>query len=374
MRKLRLLIIAMLALTGLLIGCARGAGKIFTAEVISARMCPDMTLNNPTETSGLYNDGIYYVEETNSEINIRFADDEGKEVHRIILPVGKGPGELRFMVSMRIYDDKIYTYDAELQKIAIFDMNGDSLDELNINDDIGMFGTLDVMDGFVYYHALFKNKLVKIDLKDGSVLKKLEYDDPQTDLAALAGKKMLRGTIKADPLTKHLFVGYYNEPYRIEEYDADLNLLRTYTRKLNEKYDPLIFTAQRRAEGNLMITTLNIDSRYVVACFGGGNRVKGTNLSNLKIETIDKNMFLSVFDKESGKFLGEITIDKIPLLKGVAGVMGMDNNKIVLNIIDMNGTLDGIDVAASDKDVPEIVKTLNIKSALVFVKNPLSYE
>jgi len=332
----RIMWFSMLLMFAVLLGCGRAGYESVEVAVDYAWVPEGLTIVNPPEKVGMHEGLLYFVKDTPEQMDINFAQ-------------------------------KIYIYDEALSKIILYGLDGKFEDEFPVSSDIGTAGAISVMDGDLYFHGMFAKKLVRVDTLKGEAVKTLEYADPVTDFSKLQGEELKRGGIYADEDTKSIYLGYYNEPYRIEQYDADLELVNTFTRPLREKYDKIAFT-QSGPAGNLLIASLKADEKYLYAGFGGGQKI--TNVSgSAKIESIRKDYYISVFDKATGEFVREIRIREIPELYGISNVVGVDRDHIAILFIDMGDTLDN--VAMSGADDSDLLKQLGVKTGVVFVKNPM---
>ena len=363
----RIMWFSMLLMFAVLLGCGRAGYESVEVAVDYAWVPEGLTIVNPPEKVGMHEGLLYFVKDTPEQMDINFAQKDGTVVKVIPVSMGNGPGEVRVAFSMLVDGEKIYIYDEALSKIIIYGLDGKFEDEFPVNSDIGTAGGMSVMDGDLYFHGMFAKKLVRVDTLKGEAVKTLEYADPVTDFSKLQGEELKRGGIYADEDTKSIYLGYYNEPYRIEQYDADLELVNTFTRPLREKYDKIAFT-QSGPAGNLLIASLKADEKYLYAGFGGGQKI--TNASgSVKIESIRKDYYISVFDKATGEFVREIRIREIPELYGISNVVGVDRDHIAILFIDMGDTLDN--VAMSGADDSDLLKQLGVKTGVVFVKNPM---
>ncbi len=356
-----------LAAAALLMSC--GGPKVDVAEVsVTKAWVPEgLTIQNPPEKMGFYQQGMYYAQDTQETMDVIFVTFEGKETRRVKIPRGQGPGEVSFGMSVQINNDQIYVYDMNLSKITIYDINGEYMDDILVNADIGSAGAITVSDTALYFHGMFAKKLVKVDLESGQPVKTIEYETPQDPRAGLQGEKMLRGNLSWDAATDSVYIGYYNEPYRIERYNSDMELMDTFTRKLSDKYEPMMFT-QTGGAGNLLVASVKTDDIYLYAGFGGGQKITAAG-GVPKIESYRNKYYISVFDKETGELVKEIRIKEIPEMYGVSNIVGVSDDFIAILIVDMGDTLK--DVELTGKDDSPLLAQLNMKTGLVLIENPM---
>ncbi|HPE29483.1 MAG TPA: hypothetical protein PLJ93_03920, partial [Candidatus Mcinerneyibacteriales bacterium] len=218
--------------------------------------------------------------------------------------------------------------------------------------------------------GLFKNRIGAIDLKDGSLIKRVEYEDPITDMTKIMGSDLKTGSLNVDQSNGHIYLGYYNAPYRVEEYDENLDLVRTMTRTLKEKYENLKVGGQ--GGGHILIASVKNDEKYIYACFGGGQKTTRDG-GGMQIEALPRPFFVSVFDKASGKCVKEIRIDNIPVLEGVAGLVGVTKEHLVFLFADFKDTLKDVVLEGEEEKQVDLLEQMGLTMHFAFVvtDNPL---
>ncbi len=350
--------------------CGKKGPDTVVVKVKAAWIPKNLGLANPPEKSGIYKDMLYYTEETPDKFLVHFTDESGAPKKEIVFKRGKGPGEVSFVMSMRVNNDKVYLYDVS-QKVIITDIDGKYVDEVALTTEIGSFGALDIMDDMLYYHAMVGNKVSQVDLATGTLKNKVIWENPITDLNNLEGKEFTRGIVKADPFAKKFYIAYWNEPYRLEVYNAaDLKLEKTLTRPLNESYEKMIFTnGGQGVAGNILVSSIDVDSKYIYASFGGGQKMTGSG-QNVKVEGIPKKYYISVFDKATGEFTREITIENLDILTGVANIIGVTEKSIYLLVVDFGDSLKNI-VKQDDKEKSDVQKQFGINYGIMIIENPM---
>ncbi len=96
--------------------------------------------------------------------------------------------------------------------------------------------TSTVVGDYLYINGKIRNKLLKYSLTDNEVAARLEYDKfkelPEN------GDPFQGGLVQYDPYSDTIFLGYYRKPFRLEQYDKDLNLINTYTSDSFDDFSP----------------------------------------------------------------------------------------------------------------------------------------
>ncbi len=354
-----------------MVSCGKKGADSVMVKVKAAWVPKDLGLANPPEKSGIYKDMIFYSEETADKFIVHFTDETGIEKKSVVIKRGKGPGEIAFIMAMRVVNDKMYMYDIGSQKVLITDMDGKYVDDIALNDQIGAFGALDIMDDTLYYHAMMGNKISKVNLADGNLVKSIPWENPITDFSDIGGKEFTRGIVRADSYDKKFYIAYWNEPYRLEVYSPDLVLEKTLTRPLSEQYEKALFAAGGRGiNGNILISSVDADKNYIYASFGGGQKTSGTTPQDMKIEGVPKKYYISVFDKKTGEFTREITIEKFEMLNGVANIIGVTERSIYLLVVDFGDSLVNV-VKQDEKEKNDVQKQFGISYGIMIVENPM---
>lgn len=371
MKKISLILIA--AIIPLILGgCGKGgAVPVETVSVIKAWMPDYMAPNDPQSKAAMYQGEIYYPVMEGNTFGLQFYSVTGEKGRRITFPAGNGPGEVQpFSVSaLKIVNEKIYIVNLAARTLSLFDTEGKYMDDIQLNDEMGFLYSLDTFKDRLYFTGLFKNRIGAIDLKDGSLIKRVEYEDPITDMTKIMGSDLKTGSLNVDQSGGHIYLGYYNAPYRIEEYDENLELVRTMSRPLKEKYENM--KVGGLGGGHLLISSVKNDEKYIYASFGGGQKTSRDG-GGMQIEAMPRPFFVSVFDKASGQCVKEIRIDAIPVLEGVAGLVGVTKEHLVFLIADFKDTLKDVSLEGEEKQV-ELLGQMGLKMHFAFVvtDNPL---
>ena len=354
-------------------GCGSGgAVPVETVSVAKAWMPEYMAPNDPQSKVALYQGEIYYPVMEGNAFGLQFYSLTGEKGRRITFPAGNGPGEVQpFAASaLKIVNDRIYIVNLGTRTLSIYDTAGGYLDDIQRNDEMGFLYSLDAFKDRLYFTGLFKNRIGAIDLKDGSLIKRVEYEDPITDMTKIMGSDLKTGSLNVDQSNGHIYLGYYNAPYRVEEYDENLDLVRTMTRTLKEKYENLKVGGQ--GGGHMLIASVKNDEKYIYACFGGGQKTTRDG-GGMQIDALPRPFFVSVFDKASGKCVKEIRIDNIPVLEGVAGLVGVTKEHLVFLFADFKDTLKDVVLEGEEEKQVDLLEQMGLTMHFAFVvtDNPL---
>jgi|MTBAKSStandDraft_2_1061841.scaffolds.fasta_scaffold62110_1 hypothetical protein len=353
-------------------GCGSGAVPVETVSVVKAWMPEYLAPNDPQSKAAMYQGEIYYPAIEGNAFGLQFYSLNGEKGRRIMFPAGNGPGEVQpFTVSsLKIVNDRIYIVNLGTRALSLFDTEGKYLDDIQLNDDLGFIYSLDTFKDRLYFTGLFKNKIGAIDLKDSSLIKCVEYEDPITDMTKIWGSDLKTGSLNVDQANGHIYLGYFNAPYRVEEYDENLDLVRTMSRPLKEKYENMKVGGQ--GGGHLLISSVKNDEKYIYASFGGGQKTTQDG-GGMQIEAMPRPFFVSVFDKKTGKCVKEIRIDNIPVLEGVAGLVGVTKEHLVFLFADFKDTLKDVVMDGEDEKQVDVLGQMGLKMHFAFVvtDNPL---
>ena len=324
-------------------------------------------LTTSPETVGMYDDMIYYTVRDSETITLKFSDLNGVVKKSLTFYRGKGPGEILTFTNLLVRDGIIYFYDAEQYRLSMFDMQGDYLDCVLINESFGMGSIIDIHDNMVYSHGMFNTKAVKYDIENEKMIKAIKYYKDKNVLGItkeLIKMPVKKGTIAVDDGKVH--IGYWSKPFRIDVMDNDLEQLSSVTRKMDGKYKKYTFSL-KGLDGNIMISSLKFDDEYMYACFGGGQTI---SLAKRKLTGIPAPFTISVFDKQTYRLEKELYFEEIPVLNGMAGIVGITDKYVVLLITDFGGSFDNLKQYMTDEVTDKYIlrgKDLGINGSMIFV-------
>ena len=370
--KKALIIIFAGVLMALLGSCGtKAAIPVETVSVVKAWLPEYMAPNDPQGKAALYQGEIYYPTIEGNTFGLQFYSVTGEKGRRINFPAGNGPGEVQpYTVSaVKIVNERIYIVNLATRTLSLFDTTGKYLDDIQLNDEMGFIYSLDTFKDRLYFTGLFKNRIGSIDLKAGALIKRIEYEDPISDMTKIMGSDLKTGSLNVDQANGHIYLGYYNAPYRLEEYDENLNLIRTMSRPLKDEYKNMKVGAQ--GGGHLLISSVKNDEKYIYASFGGGQNTNRDG-GKVKIEALHRPFYVSVFDKETGECVKEIHIESIPVLEGVGGLVGVTEENLIFLFVDFKDTLKDVTLEGEEKQ-SELLGQMGLKMHFAFVvtDNPL---
>ena len=273
-----------------------------------------------------------------------FADlKDGSDIRTITVPGGDGPGQIISFQAIDVRDGKVAIFDPGKAKICLYDTAGNFIDDYFLDTEIGLPMTSTTHDGYLYVNGKIKNKLVKFDLKGNQIVKSLTYnqfkDVPEN------GDTFQGALVQFDPYTKNLFLGYYAKPFRLEQYDTDLNLIRTYTSDLFNKNSLCQWCITKSnlitQSGDRIIAGIAFDETYIYASYGGGYEYTGDESGNGKSYNYrEAPVKVLAFRRSDNSFVGIITIDKIPEIQGFIRLLHADREKLVFQFSDKSGAVD----------------------------------
>lgn len=352
----------------MLCGCSIKPQKRIEANVEKAWYLDGAGVRFVENSSGIDHGTIYIARyEDMSTVVVYFFTFSGEIIETIRFKIGKGPGYIGHPAAVKIYNGKIYIYDDSLRKISIFSRKGVFIDDILISDIFGIGGTIDIDGKFLYYHGFYKNKLVKYDMEKAAVVKSIVYPDYKKENLDKEEIKIRGGYLEVDQECNALYIGYYNEPYRIEMYNKELEKSCVFKKKgVNQKF-PLVQQRSGFWSGTFSISSLCRYEDFLIASSGGGTLIKNGKPSALK-----ESFGLSVFDLESKKLRNEITIRQISHVVGNAYIIGITDDYIVLYMSDEDDTFEKVEQLKDYKE-NDLKTRFNIKTreVLIILKNPL---
>ncbi len=274
--------------------------------------------------SGLVNNKIFYIQNKAEEMVVQFKELDGSDSHAIILPKGKGPGEVVYTVGLRFIDGKIYFMDTALARVSVFDYDGNYDDDYAMNSETGTIWKFDIFDDYMYFNSFAKSRnICKYDLKNGETIKSIGEN---IHIRPEDGDLFHGGCIESYPPDKKIYYAYESYPVRIEEYDTELNLLRTIKRKDSGRKPMEWIVSPRMTDrhGEVAITSMKVDEKYLYVLNSGANYDNRAG----RIEDVD--LSVSIYDRKSGKYLKELYVKELKNTTQYASIVGVDKDHIVL--------------------------------------------
>ncbi len=297
---------------------------IVKAQVVSLFRADETARNNVFYSSAYYKGRYYYLERRAEKYVIHVKDLQGCLLDKIEILKGKGPGEVMHNVGIRIHNEKIYFCDLVMRRMNIYDLKGQYLDEVSLNEKTGNPWSFDVTDDAVYFAGTMKVLVSKLDLKTGDIISipmEREYQPGRFD----------GGTLTVNKKTGDVFLGYFSQPYRIEKFDSDLNRIMSITRKGMEQYDnPEYFRNEVTdgVRGSFVVSSLRNDGKYLYSANPNGQEY------NKEWSYLPIDCFIDVYDLESGRYVKQIVFDKPEKVEGQHVIVDIREGKIFSLLVD----------------------------------------
>jgi len=312
------------------------------------------------ENSGFYKNQIYYLQYKGDTFGLKFTDYKGNIKKEIEFTRGNGPGQLKFIRSIKINNNRIYIYDSGVNTINIYDMNGNFIEEYQINDTIGSPWFIDVDDKYAYYTGLRKYRLGKIDFKTGSLNNSVKY--AEIDMEFNENDMIKAGVIKVNDNNNMLYDIRYNSS-EIKIYNKDLKLIDQIKFNFKKAYEPYHVIKLPDGDswfmGDMKFTSISFDKNYIYLPFGGGY---GLNRKELLWKGKTHPFRIFVFDINTGKYLYKIENKKIKKITGTVFIHGVTNQNIILYVEESGSLVKRLDPNREKRSIQNI--------SIVVLNNP----
>ena len=269
--------------------------------------------------------------------------EDGSEIRSMPLTVGNGPGELQGFQAIDVQDGVVTIFDNAQGKLCVFKSDGEHVDDYALNSDIGLPMTSTVVGDYLYMNGKIKHKLLKYSLSGNEIVKKIDYekysDTPEN------GDRFQAGLLQYDSYTNTLFLGYYAKPFRMEQYDMDLNKLNTFTSDRFDSSSECAWCITRSntitQDGDRVIGGIAFDENYIYVTYGGGYEYTGDESGQGRMfEYSEAPVIVTVFDRKTNKEAASLGIDKIPYIRGFIRILQADKEKLVFEFSDAGGMVD----------------------------------
>ena len=290
----------------------------------------NMTSSNAMLCAGVQDGAIYFLREWEERFEVQFADYDGTMLKSIIIPRGKGPGEIMHSLGVKFYDDKVLFADMLMRRITLFSEEGEYLDEFQMKEGMDMPISFEIADGNLYYTGLVRDKITVMDIASGETVRKIPYEEGPYPMEA--GEKTELVMIKYDKEDGRFYLAYAGYPYRIERLGKDLEVDMKIGKKMKKKYRPLKWAVPygNSLTGDFMIVSMMTDDKYLYTA-------RGFAISqNNELENTDFSIY--VFEKSTGRFVYEIKNSMIEEVRGGISVIGITDEYIVLHMLDNGDT------------------------------------
>jgi len=350
------------------------SSRNLNAELKNVWVPKNLSLNNPIDNMGIYNNQLFYWTDKGEKAYLNFYNLNGKKAKQLEFTRGRGPGQIFAINVTFIQNEKINIFDFARRSLLIFDLKGNYIDEYKINLDD--YGTIARNKEHIYFSGMLRNKLAKLDITEGDILKTIKYEDAEgiKSFRDIVGKKMKLAPIYIDRQDKKVYRGTYNLPYKIEKYDYDLNIIDKFEREIKGNFKDFKLISGSGNNGSILISSMETDDKYLYASFGGGQITERKD-NKISLSGISNEYFISVFDKKNGDFLYEINVDAISPLKGITRLLKVTKENIYIMVVDFEDTLknelESRDLNDEKSEMESRYLSGNVTRAVVTVKNPL---
>jgi len=294
---------------------------------------------NTQSTIGIYSNMVYYVIGKQTTYEIVFENIDGSHEKTIFINKGKGPGEIVQMLALVVNNRRIYAADVAMQRINVYDLNGNYINEYDLTNIGDMPATIAVMKDKLYMTCMLKKKIIKIDLNTMSLEKAIEYEK---EMEVEVGGEVITGGIRADKFQNQLVYVYMNHPLRFEIYTPDMELKKIVTKKGQAKKN-LTWGMSGNIVGDMAAMSFYAGKDYYYV-------PTGYHISGAQDPFVAKKPKIHVFDKTTGQYKHDLICEQLGEVKGGLSIIGQIDDTLIFHLLD------------SEKNF----------SGLVFIKNPIT--
>ncbi|TYB31257.1 MAG: hypothetical protein FXF47_05010 [Candidatus Mcinerneyibacterium aminivorans] len=318
--QVRILFAIFLALT-IFVGCGEKIEKE-ELEIAGVWEAENMTQSNSFLCTQVYDNHIYYVQDFGDNFSISKRTLQGEEVSSFDIKKGRGPGEARHSLGMKIYEDNIYFTDFVLNRITRFDFDGNYVDSFSFGSDTGVILSFDFFKDSMFFHSMNLTYLGKMEIESGKVVKRKEH----TQKKVLEPKDKVRGGVMTiDKKDEMLYVGNISKPYKIEKYNLDFKKIDEFTYSVGKGVEPTKVAPGPNIHGDFLISSLTIDEKYVYAPEISGRALIKQDGS--EFEKFDAKIL--AFNKNSGDLAKTYTSKKLTDIEGFFNIIGQTDEYFV---------------------------------------------
>ena len=346
---MRTLVLMMVFIGLSLAGCVNNNGEIeqvkngynpeegtVNVQIQKKKNIPGLSSMNPQSAMGIYNNMIYYALDKQTAYEIVFENIEGSHEKSILINKGKGPGEIVQMLALVVNDKKIYAADVAMQRVSIYDLKGNYINDYDLTNIGDMPATIAIMNDKLYMTCMLKKKIIKIDLNTMSVERAIEYEEKKE---IEVGGEVIAGGIRVDK--NQLVYVFMDYPIQFEIYNTDLELKKIVTKKSREKKN-LVWGMSGNIVGDMAAMSFYAgkDCYYVPT---------GYHIGEKQEPFVEKSPHIHVFDKTSGRYKYDLICEQLGEVKGGLSIIGEIDDTLIFHLLDIEDNFSG----------------------LVFVKNPI---
>jgi len=307
-------------------------------QIQKKKNIPGLSSMNPQSAMGIYNNMIYYVLDKQTAYEIVFENIEGSHEKSILINKGKGPGEIVQMLALVVNDKQIYAADVAMQRVNIYDLKGNYINDYDLTNIGDMPVTIAVMNDKLYMTCMLKKKIIKIDLNTMSLEKEIAYESIRE---IEVGGEVMAGGIRAGEFQNQLVYVFMDYPIQFEIYNTDLVLKKIVTKKSHEKKN-LTWGMGGNIVGDIAAMSFYAGKDYYYL-------PTGYHISGTQEPFVEKKPHIHVFDKTTGRYKYDLICEQLGDVKGGLSIIGEIDDTLIFHLLDIEDNFSG----------------------LVFVKNPI---
>ncbi len=239
------------------------------------------------------------------------------------LKSGKGPGEVMQPWAVTFDEEHYYVFDGRMERITIFDLEGNYVDDYVMHEFPGWIHSLQVHKDKIYFYGAYREHMItRYDMKFNE---ERNLANEKTLKTLEKGDKGDMGQIVINHDTEEICFVNHGLPFEIKKYDLDLNQTGVMTTDLTYSYKDYTFTG-RSFTGDLIVGNMQPYKKYIYVC--AGSRDLGPN----------KPIFINIFDTETDELKYHIICPNLEKCSEMASfyIIGVAEQKIWLLVSEYN--------------------------------------
>ncbi|MBN1596658.1 MAG: hypothetical protein JW894_00025 [Bacteroidales bacterium] len=300
-------------------------------QIQKKKNIPGLPSMNTQSTMGIYNNMIYYALDKQTTYEIVFENLEGSFEKTILINKGKGPGEIIQMLALVVNDKQIYAADVVMQRVNVYDINGNYLNEYDLTNIGDMPVTTTVMNDKLYMTCMLKKKIIKIDLNTMALEKTIEYEEKKE---IEVGGEVIAGGIRVDEVENQLVYVFMDYPIQFEIYNTDLVLKKIVTKKSRKKKN-LVWGMSGNIVGDMAAMSFYAGKGYYYV-------PTGYHISGTQEPFVEKKPQIHVFDKTTGQYKYDLVCEQLGKVKGGLSIIGEIDNTLIFHLLDTKDNFSGL--------------------------------
>lgn len=312
----------------LFMGCSAKV-QLHEAAVTGVLPVYDISYENALMNTGSYNGQVYYLENAPKEYKVHFINHEGETVNIIAVPKGKGPGEITHNWRLKVFDDRVYLLDESQNKIVVYDLQGEAVDDIYFNVTGERIIDFVVFQDSIILEGIFKYKLLKLDKSTGDIVAELKYEKAYSVNEYFASD-LRDGILACDD--GRIYLGYYNKPFRIDVFSDALEQVDSFVKDYGDGYENCGW--QRHPQGGValmghqMVYNMFVKGDEIYVPFGQGITYDEDGMHFMDVENA-----IYVMNKTNGKLKQKIWSEGLPMSGAGYGILDATENEITLFLI-----------------------------------------